>query len=83
MGYPFSLEGTCQNESDPCPGGTAEGLGSDPAGSCTGGGDICCIADDQCEALGMGYLSCSEEETGTCFQLGCPDYGYCCASMGG
>jgi hypothetical protein len=75
----------CQSPSASCEGGTTEGLGADPAGDCTGDA-VCCINTDVCENLSppMGSLACSATSTGTyCMQVGCPDGGFCCASMGG
>ena len=81
----FDLDGVCQSPSDACEGGTTEELGADPAGTCTGDA-VCCINTDVCENLEvpMGSLACSAESTGAyCMHVGCPDNGYCCASMGG
>jgi hypothetical protein len=82
----FDLDGVCQPSTADCVGGTTEGLGADPIGDCTGDGIVCCINTDVCENLSpsMGSLACSATSTSTyCMQVGCPDYGFCCASMGG
>ena len=78
----MTLEGTCQPADAECGGGVLE---SDPQADCSGD-DVCCINDDQCDAVGeaaMGMLSCAEEEClgGAGFQLGCPDGGWCCTPV--
>jgi len=79
---PVYLEGVCQAPADDCSGGVME---SNAQGNCSAG-QVCCINDDQCDALGasaMGMLGCEESEClgGAGFQLGCPDGGWCCTPV--
>ncbi|HUT77337.1 MAG TPA: hypothetical protein VM285_06610, partial [Polyangia bacterium] len=76
------LEGVCQTPEDECGGGTLE---SNPQADCDEG-QVCCISDDQCDAIGqaaMGILGCEESEClgEAGFQLGCPAGGWCCAPV--
>jgi hypothetical protein len=86
MGYvTLDLDGVCQAASDFCEGGTTESFGVDPAGDCTGG-TVCCINTDVCTGLTMGPVTptCNAAETGGyCFQVGCPEQGFCCVDYGG
>lgn len=84
-GDPLVIDGACQGPDDFCEGGTGDMIEFaevDPAGTCTGG-DVCCINTDACETLEfeVGDVACADEATGDyCWQIGCPDQGYCCAA---
>jgi hypothetical protein len=70
----YEFAGTCQAESDDCPGG------SKASEDCTGDGEVCCFFTDQCESATSGDATCSDTECASSPkpQIGCPDHGWCC-----
>ncbi len=74
-GFDVDLAGVCQADTDPCEGGTGVVIDLDPQADCPTTGDVCCVAETECEAQTLPYgasLACEATDCATGgFALGC------------